>query len=274
MLRAPEPILILDLFDSERQALLEVLDSLSPDDWPKPTVAGSWTVKDVAAHLVGDDLGRLARQRDGYRDDVKGDEDLKVFIDRRNAEWVTAMRRLSPRVIRSLLDDGGAQTRLLFGTIDPFALGGPVSWAGDEPAPNWLDLAREFTERWHHQQQIRDAVGAPSLDDPSFLRPALSTFAHALAHAYRDIGASPGSSVVLVVEGPSGGEWTLTRADERWVLFEGHAGTPTASVWMDEDTAWRMYVGWLSDASVRARSRYSGDRRLGAHLATAFALVA
>ena len=36
-----------------------------------------------------------------------------------------------------------------------------VNWAGPEPAPIWLDPAREYTERWVHQQHIRDAVRNP-----------------------------------------------------------------------------------------------------------------
>ncbi len=51
----------------------------------------------------------------------------------------------------------GEQTNAYFQRVDPFAMGGPVSWAGPEPAPVWLDVAREFTERWHHQQHIRAA---------------------------------------------------------------------------------------------------------------------
>jgi uncharacterized protein (TIGR03083 family) len=273
MLRTPEPVLVLDLFDSERQALLAVLDALPSDAWSKPTVAGTWTVKDIAAHLVGDDLGKLARQRDRHIEPVKGDESLKALIDRRNAEWVSSMRRLSPRILRSLLELAGEQTRHFFETIDPLALGGPVSWAGPERAPNWLDLAREFTERWHHQQQIRDAVGARSLDDPAFLRPALATFAFALAPAYRDDQAAANTSVVLTIDGRSGGDWTIVRTGGAWELFEGRADAPTATVRMDEDVAWRMYVGWLSQAQVRDRSVLGGDLRLGMHLLTAFALV-
>ncbi len=183
------------------------------------------------------------------------------------------MRRLSPRVIRSLLKLGGEQTRQFFGTIDPLALGEPVSWAGPGPAPNWLDLAREFTERWHHQQQIRDAGGAPSLDHPTYLRPVLATFAFALVPAYGEYEAELGTTVAFAVAGPSGGDWTIVRTAGGWNLFEGHTDAPTATVGMDEDTAWRMYVGWLGQAQVRDRSTFAGDLRLGTQLATAFALV-
>ena len=69
MLRTPDPILVIDLFPDERRALLSLLESLPPNDWLLPTMAGDWSVKDVAAHLVADDFGRLSRERDGYRED-------------------------------------------------------------------------------------------------------------------------------------------------------------------------------------------------------------
>jgi hypothetical protein len=67
MLRTPEPVLVLDLFPAERGALLALLEWLPPDDWFRPTTAGDWRVKDIAAHLVADDLGRVSSRRDEHR---------------------------------------------------------------------------------------------------------------------------------------------------------------------------------------------------------------
>jgi hypothetical protein len=53
-----------------------------------------------------------------------------------------------------------------------------------------LELAREYTERWLHQQHIRDAVGAPGQTDPRFLAPVLATFAHAFPVALRRVTAA------------------------------------------------------------------------------------
>jgi hypothetical protein len=224
---------------------------------------------------VADDLGRLSSRRDGHveRWDPAA-EPLKTYIDRRNAEWVAAMRRLSPEVIRSLLVLGGRETQQLFGSVDPFALGGPVSWAGPDPAPNWLDLARELTERWHHQEQIREAVGAPSLNAPIFLRPVLATFAFALVPPYLGVEASVGTTVQLAIEGPSGGDWTVIRNEDGWALGIGRPESPGASIAMTEDTAWRMYVRALPRREVEARSTLSGDPRLTSPMLDAFALVA
>lgn len=271
----PPPIIVVGLLPGERRALLDLLGALDPDGWARKTMAGDWTVKDVAAHLIADDLSRLSSQRDGHREPWDAEsEPLKAYIDRRNADWVAATRRLSAPVVRALLELGGEETQQLFESLDPFQLGPPVSWASPEPAPVWLDIARELTERWHHQQQIREAIGAPLLNDQAFMAPVLATFAFALVPPYRGVDAPAGTAVQLTVQGPSGGEWCVVRAEGGWRLRVGHAATPAASVSMDEETAWRMYVRALQRDEVERRSRIAGDERLGARLLDAVALVA
>jgi hypothetical protein len=50
-------------------------------------------------------------------------------------------------------------------SLDPLAPAAfAVSWAGEETSSNWFDTARELTERWHHQQQIRLATIGPHAD--------------------------------------------------------------------------------------------------------------
>ena len=72
--------------------------------------------------------------------------------------------------------------------LPAFESGGPaVAWAGDKQSPNWFDIAREYTEKWLHQQHIREAVGQPVLDERRWLFPVLDTFMRALPHVYRDI---------------------------------------------------------------------------------------
>src|SRR5690348_9137597 len=47
-----KPILTAHLFPKVDGLLLELLRSLSPEDWEKQTVSGRWRVRDVAAHLL------------------------------------------------------------------------------------------------------------------------------------------------------------------------------------------------------------------------------
>ena len=66
-LRSPRPVLVADLFEPLLASLLDLLGSLSPEEWTTPNACGAWSVHEVALHLLGDDIGILSRQRDGYR---------------------------------------------------------------------------------------------------------------------------------------------------------------------------------------------------------------
>ena len=154
------------------------------------TICPGWSVKDIAGHLLGDDLGLLSRGRDDYASpsfatglDISTLSGLIAAIDRQNALWVETMRRLSPRVLMELLQVSGTLTEAYFASLDLAALGGPVDWAGPGPAPVWLHVAREYTERWVHQQHIRDAVGRPGLNERRWLGPVLETFVRGLSRA-------------------------------------------------------------------------------------------
>ena len=51
------------LFPVLDQKLIELLKSLSPEDWNKQTVAKLWTVRDIAAHLLDGNLRTLSLSR-------------------------------------------------------------------------------------------------------------------------------------------------------------------------------------------------------------------
>ncbi|MEU8548157.1 maleylpyruvate isomerase N-terminal domain-containing protein [Streptomyces roseoverticillatus] len=86
------------------------LRGLAPADWGKEAVPG-WTVRDLAAHILGDFYGRLARDRDGHQEGpaFAAGETLESFIHRINQEWVDAYRRVSPSALADTLDLVGGQ---------------------------------------------------------------------------------------------------------------------------------------------------------------------
>ena len=150
-----------------------------------------------------------------------------------------------------------------FRSLDPYAMGGPVSWIGPEPAPVWVDIAREYTERWHHQQHIRDALDQPGLKQPKYMAPVLETFVLALPCAFRSASAPEGTSVTLTISGVSGGEWSIRQEDGDWRLYQGAPQQPDAGVLIDQDIAWRLFTrGLCQDEAVEQISFY-GDQRLG-----------
>lgn len=274
---SPPPILVIDLFPELRKQLLSLLDALGPDEWLLPTAAGTWNVNDVALHLLGGDIGILSRRRDRYTPpgaSITTWEDLVSLVNRLNASWVDAARRMSSRVLRDLLAFTGPQVERYFLSLDPLAVGEAVSWAGPQPAPVWLDLAREYTERWHHQQQIRDATGRPDLYEPRLFAPVLETFVRALPHTYRDVPASDGVEVQLTISGPAGGQWIVRRDAAAWRLFAGGSATAAAQVTIAAQDAWKIFTRGIRGAEALRRAEISGDRALGSKVLEMVSVIA
>ncbi len=274
-MQPPHPLVVLDLFADDRTALLSLLAALNADDWEQATTCDGWSVKDVASHILGSDLANLSRRRDGYQGDAPAPgQDLVSFLNGSNDIWMHAARRLSPRVVYDLLAAAGPPLFDYFASLDLLALGAPVSWAGPAPAPVWLDVARQYTERWHHQQHIRDAVGQPGQTDPRFLHPVLATFAYALPAALHDTDAPVGTIAHFHVHGEAGGDWSVERQPNGWQLYTGVPATAAARVDLDQDRAWRLYTKGISPQEAQGAATFSADYHLGRRLLDAVAIIA
>jgi hypothetical protein len=115
---------------------------------------------------------------------------------------MTAMRWVSPRILIELLAIYDREMVAGFARLDPDAPGIAVAWAGETVSRNWFDIARMYTEKWHHQQQLRDATGRPPLYQSELLTPVLETFARGLPFAFRSRTAKDGTRVSVTVTGP------------------------------------------------------------------------
>lgn len=224
-------------------------------------------------------IRRLSFGRDGLDAapdvPVTSHSDLVTYLNRLNADWTAAARRLSPRVLIDLLDFTARQVHAFFQTLDPHSPAlFPVAWAGQDVSPNWFDIGREYTERWLHQQQIREAVGAPGLTGREWLHPTLDIFVRALPFTYRNVGAPPGRSIRFEVRGESGGAWTLVRAASGWELFLGSNAAAAAIVNLDQETAWKLFSKGLDHDSARRRIRIEGDTALGEPVLGSLAVMA
>jgi hypothetical protein len=173
------------------------------------------------------------------------------------------------------MDLTAPQVHAFFGSLDPHARAlFEVAWAGEESSPVWFDIGREYTERWLHQQQIREAVGAPGLLGREWLHPALDIFMRALPHTYRAIHAEPGQSIHFAIRGEAGGDWTLRRRSQGWRLLAGRDDHPTAGVSLDQEAAWKLFSKGLSREAARQSVTIEGDPRLGEPIFGALAVMA
>lgn len=265
-MRELDPIYVVDLFPKLDARLSELLRGLSDEDWRRPTVAPLWTVKDVAAHLLDTNLRRLSMQRDGYfgekPEGIGSYQDLVDFLNRLNADWVKAAKRVSPRILIELLELTNRQVNELLASLDPH---GPaifsVAWAGEEASENWFDVAREYTEKWHHQQQIRLAAGRPGIMERELYHPVLDAFLRALPRTYSNVDAPEGTLLRFDIAGEAGGSWFLARRDGRWRLGREAEGAADPTVTIPEEIAWRLFTKGIARDLARREMRVTGEPR-------------
>lgn len=238
-----------ELFAGERRVLLRLLDSLDAADWVRPTPCPGWSVLDLCAHLVGDDLSMLARHRDGHPGPLP-EGDFVAWLNALQDAWVAAARRLSPRLAIDLLAWTGPQVVEFFRGQDLLARTARVSWAGPDPVPVWLDQARELSEFWIHRQQLLDALGRPNDLDPAVLGPILDGLRWAYPYRLSTVTAPPGASVVIDITGPVNVRWVLVcDADGGWAFTDDAGTEPVARLALTTDQAWRLLSGNLPAAS-------------------------
>src|SRR5580704_10226326 len=63
-MKNPDHIVVIDRFAPLLTHVLALLAELGEDDWARPIAAPGWSVKDVAAHLLGGDIWILSGKRD------------------------------------------------------------------------------------------------------------------------------------------------------------------------------------------------------------------
>jgi uncharacterized protein (TIGR03083 family) len=263
----PAPILCAHLLRRVDEKLIDLLGSLTPNEWDFQTIAPLWKVRDVAAHLLDTTLRKLSLVRDNWHAeavDIRSPQDVITLVNRLNKEGVTVYRRLSPRVLIEMMKVACQQSASFHESLDPFAPAAfPVSWAGEVTSLNWFDTARELTERWHHQQQIRLATNRPGIMTPDLYHPVLDCFMRGMPYHFRDVEAPVGTALLLEITGECGGFWYLSKGLTGWSLVKPSSGSFASRVTIAQELAWRLFTKGINRDLARGQIKILGNRDLG-----------
>jgi len=262
-----EPIYAVELFPPLSRELLAVLKALQPTDWARPTRCSPWSVKDAAAHLLGGNLGRLRNRAEtsaSSENPVREYDELVNLINRNNELWVRAAQRISPEILIEFLELTDRHLYDHFKSLAQDELATiTVAWASDSLPPNWFDIAREYTEKWLHQQHLREAVNQPLLTARAWLSPVLDTFMRGLPRTFRNFKTKDGTRVSVEITGEAGGEWSLVSEGFHWHLFAGCDPQATCRVQIDQDLAWRLFTKGVAREDTRRQVQIDGNAALG-----------
>lgn len=248
--------------------LIELLQSLDKDDWSKQTVAKLWTVKDVVAHLLDGNIRILSGLRDRHKTNtpaINSYQDLLEYLNRLNAEWVLAMKRVSPEMLIELLQHTGEPFYKYYAALDPNEKAEfPVAWAGEEESTNLMHIAREYTEKFIHQQQIRDAVGKQGIMTKEFYLSFLDVCMYALPYTLRNTTAEKGSIVKMKITGEVSGEWLIVYNGNDWERINYVPSiTPSTEISIDAYASWKLFSKSLRPKDLKGKINISGNQELG-----------
>lgn len=269
-----EKIETLHLFPKLTEEFLKLLRELEADDWLKPSPINGRTVKDLVSHLIDGSLRNISLQRDNFMDNsnapnIKSYDDLINYIQKLNKDWMIVSRRLSPEILIDLLEYSDKKFYDFIKTKKPnekavFS----VDWAGETESENWFDIAREYTEKWHHQMQIRLALNKPILLSTEYSAPLYNTFMLALPHLYRDfIDYENGTKIKISLTGNLSKSWVIERQTDKWGFINSESDNIHTSVEIPDDIAWIIFTNTDRDKEkYKTKIKIKGDKSIGLKL--------
>lgn len=263
-----EIIAVKHLFKPLDDKLIELLESLSPDDWNKQTVAKAWKVKDVVSHLLDGNIRALSIQRDKYFGEqppaINSYTELVNWLNMLNADWIKASKRISPDVLIILHKATGHLSTTYHQSLnlnDPAIF--PVDWAGESESLNWMHLAREYTEKWHHQQQIREATCRDGIMTKELFYPCIDTFFRALPYTFKNIDAPIGTVIKITINTNIGGDWYLQKLEDKWTLLKDMVlNDLAATVSIPPEISWKLFSKSIRPDEIRDKVIMLGDAEL------------
>lgn len=268
-----KPLPVIDavpIFEETQHELISLLKSLSSEEWEYSTSSSKWDVKDVVAHLLDGDLRRLSLHRDKHKlpdpsDPINDYESLVDFLNTLNNTWGRAAKRLSPKLLIELTEFTTPKVVQHLKNLDPKGTAlFSVGWAGETESKNWFDIAREYTEKWHHQQQIREATGRPLLVQKKWLSPLIGTLIRGVPPVYnKHIPNVNNKKIKIYISGVIDETWLLAIENDEWQLFKADNVTADTIIEIDDDTAWRLFTKNITEQEALSKIQVSRNRKLG-----------
>src|SRR3984957_843824 len=202
------------LAEEEFRRFADLVSSLSPDDWTRPTDCSAWDVRKIALHVLGSADAQASFPQ--FLHQLRRGVPLNKKIE--SHHWVDGMNELQIRERSHLSNDevatqlaiiGPAAVKGRWGTPPPMRylpvpFGPPIGWA---PLKYLLDVG--FTrDVWAHRIDIYAAIGRDMPVTPDH-------DGRLVADIVAEWAGIHGQPFELVLDGPAGGKFTHGVGGER-----------------------------------------------------------
>lgn len=260
----PEPVI--DLLDAVWSDIAGVCRTLGDEQWDAATDCPGWSVRDQVAHMIGTERMLQGAQPPAASGPVDDAAHVRNDIGRFNEQWVAAYRTRPGAAVlddfRAVTDERRAELRAL-----PAAKWDEEGFTPEGPGPYRSFMEIRVFDCWYHEQDIREAVGAPGgLDGPVADLVVDRIARKGLPYVVGKKAAAPqGSTVVFDVAGRDPRRYAIG-VDGRAALLDEVPDAPTARIDLDRRTLTRLAGGRWTGARARADGRLAstGDAALAA----------
>ena len=249
----------------EWETLAELLGELSEAEWLTPTALPGWSVKDVAAHVVGTELTLTGQASPPLADAARAQSHIRNDIGAINEAWVESFRIRSGSDVVDELRSVTARRRGELEEMTQEAFDAD-SWTPAGPGSYGRFMQIRVYDCWIHEQDIRDALGRPGHQSGPCAEQSLDEVARALGYIVgKKAGAPQGASVTIELDGPTRRNLHVT-VDGRAAVVPSLAGPATTVVRMPFRLFMAMASGRVPADPAAGEVVINGDAGLGARV--------
>lgn len=258
--------LSIDNLDVTWRSVIDLCETLSEEEWKRPTGCPGWSVQDNVAHLVDYEaraLGRPAPEGDAvslpHTKNALG-ESNEIGVEHRRS-------RSGAEVLGELREATAARSAQLHALTAEDMQREVITPAGPGTVADMVRL--RVMDTWSHEQDIRRAVGRPGHDRGPAVEDAVSYFAGFLPLLVGKRAAPPDGTVVVFEIGDVH-RCAVEMSNGRAGLRDVEGADPTVRLIMPPAT-FAALVGGRSDTSDDVT--IEGDADLGRRIVDVLAFM-
>lgn len=247
---------------AEFASLDELLSSLPPDRWSRPTACPGWDVQANVAHIVGTESMLAGIDSPPVTVDRDSRSHVRNDIGEFNEAWVVALAEASPADVLARFRE------ITTARVDALRTMDQATWDTEGFTPAGTDTYGRFMrirvfDCWMHEQDIRAAVGRPGHEAGPVVDLSLDEISASMGFVVgKRAGAPEGTSVTF--ELPDAGRSFHVLVAGRGTLVEELPGSATVTLRVPVVPFTRL-AGGRDDADP-STVELVGDAELGARV--------
>jgi uncharacterized protein (TIGR03083 family) len=254
-------------------AMASIGESLTDEEWRRPTPCPGWPVSAQYAHVIGTEsmlLDRPNPPQDPGKPDPGKRQHVRNDIGGFNEIWVAALDPLPrPEVLERFAEVTTARKKALAAMgEDDFA---KPSWTPIGQADYRRFMQIRVFDCWVHDQDVRDAIGRPGDEEGPAAEQSVDEIFRAIGYLVGKKAAAPaGSTVTIALTGPIRRTVHVASIEGRARAVPALEGDPTAAITLTSTAFTRLAGGRIDPARVVAGElggvELAGDRDLAGRL--------